>query len=296
MASPLLQPTELAELLARPALAQPALRIFDVRPGSRGREAFERARLPGAQWADLDRDLAEIGDPARGGRHPLPEPEAFAATLARWGVGANDLVVAYDDQAGGNAAARLWWMVRSIGHDEARVLDGGIAAAVAAGIELETSPPTRPEPAMPITGPRWRWPLADSNEVAAATSDPRRLVLDVRSRERYLGLVEPFDPIAGHIPSAKNLPYTENLDAAGRFRSPDELRALYRDAFGDRVNDAIVHCGSGVTACHTLLAFEAAGLPRAKLFVGSWGEWCRSGRPMATGDEGDASSRGANRP
>jgi thiosulfate/3-mercaptopyruvate sulfurtransferase len=176
-------------------------------------------------------------------------------------------------------------MLRAIGHEQVAVLDGGIAAAERAGIPLEAGTPPPPEPVAAPPEPAWRWQLADADEVAAAARDPGALVLDVRSRPRFRGEVEPFDPIAGHIPGAANLPFEENLRPDGRFRDPAALRALYRARFGDRLERAIVHCGSGVTACHTVLALEAAGLPRPRLYVGSWGEWCRSGRPIGRGDE-----------
>jgi thiosulfate/3-mercaptopyruvate sulfurtransferase len=263
----------------------PPLRLLDARPGGDGLRAYRDGHLPGSLHVDLDTKLAAIGDPACGGRHPLPDAADFAATVARLGITPEHLVVAYDASAGANAAARLWWMLRSIGHRRASVLDGGMAAAIEAGIHLERTPPPAPQPAGPIPAPAWQWPLADADQVAAAARDPEALVLDVRSRERYRGETEPFDPVAGHIPGAENVPFSENLRTGGRFHSPDTLRAIYRDRFGPRLERSIVHCGSGVTACHTLLAMEVAGLPRPALYVGSWSEWCRSPRPQARGGE-----------
>jgi thiosulfate/3-mercaptopyruvate sulfurtransferase len=264
------------------------LRLLDARAGAAGRRAYLQAHLPGALHVDLDTDLAAIGDPAVGGRHPLPAPEAFAATLARLGITPEHQVVVYDDAAGANAAARLWWMLRAIGHRHAAVLDGGLAAAVEAGIALQSGEEPSPPPVPRIPSTSWSWPLAAAAEVATAAADPRALVLDVRSGERYRGETEPFDPVAGHIPGAANLPFVENLGPDGRFLPADTLRSLYARRFGDRLERGIVHCGSGVTACHTVLALEHAGLPRPALYVGSWGEWCRSDRRIATGVEDDA--------
>lgn len=285
--SPLLDAAALRRLLEAPGGPDPLLRLLDARPGASGRAAYHAGHLPGALHVDLDVDLAVIGDPADGGRHPLPDPRHFAATVARLGITPGHLVVAYDAAGGANAAARLWWMLRAIGHERAAVLDGGLAAAVAGGIELERTPAPVPAPASPLAVAAWQWPLANAADVAAATADRSGLVLDVRSRERYRGESEPFDPVAGHIPGAASLPFTENLRPDGRFHDPAALRALYLDRFGQRLSHAIVHCGSGVTACHTILALEAAGLARPALYVGSWGEWCRSDRPRATGDEPD---------
>jgi thiosulfate/3-mercaptopyruvate sulfurtransferase len=286
LTSTLVETGDLRRVLER-RLSTPPLRLVDARPGAAGRCAYLGGHLPGALHVDLDTDLAAIDDPAAGGRHPLPAPEAFADTLARLGVTPEHWVVAYDAAAGANAAARLWWMLRAIGHERAAVLDGGFDAAVAAGIGVECGEAPSPRPASRIPAPSWSWPIATAAEVAGAAADPRALVLDVRSGERYRGETEPFDPVAGHIPGSANLPFTENLGPDGRFRPADELRALYTARFGDRLERAVVHCGSGVTACHTLVALEHAGLPRPALYVGSWGEWCRSGRPVATGVEND---------
>ncbi|HYH07935.1 MAG TPA: sulfurtransferase [Thermoanaerobaculia bacterium] len=238
-------------------------------------DAYDAGHLAGAIHANLETQLSAArdanADPSRGGRHPLPPIERWAKQLGAWGITPDRNVVVYDDQAGANAAARLWWMLRSAGHANAFVLDGGLSAA----LPLTTDPP-RVTPAVPYPVTSWQWPTVDMAQVESLRNDPEWRVLDVRSRERYRGEIEPIDPIAGHIPGAINLPFTENLEH-GAFKSAEALRAQYAELFGDVPPErVVVHCGSGVTACHTLLALEAAGLHGASLYVGSWGEWCRN--------------------
>jgi thiosulfate/3-mercaptopyruvate sulfurtransferase len=226
--------------------------------------------------AQLERDLAAPAhDPAHGGRHPLPDAQAFAATLGRWGITPSSRVVAYDDQGGANAAARFWWMLRAMGHRDVRVVDGGLAALRDAGFALTSDLPA-PASQPPYPGAGWAQPLADIDEVDQARGAPDRRVIDVRAAFRFRGDSDPFDPVAGHIPGARNAPYADNLRADGTFKSSDELRAQLIAALdGIAPAQTIVHCGSGVTACHTLIALERAGLPGARLYVGSWSEWCR---------------------
>jgi thiosulfate/3-mercaptopyruvate sulfurtransferase len=206
----------------------------------------------------------------------LPELSAFAARLGQWGITPRSHVVAYDDQNGANAAARLWWLLKAVGHEHVQVVEGGVAALVSAGFKLTTdAPTTAAAPAYPVS--ELIRPRADIDEVERARSAPDRCVIDVRAGFRYRGEKEPIDPIAGHIPGAKNIELTENLRSDGTFKSASELRALYLAALGGIAPEqTIVHCGSGVTACHTLLALERAGLTGAKLYVGSWSEWCRN--------------------
>ncbi|HEX6240638.1 MAG TPA: sulfurtransferase, partial [Polyangiales bacterium] len=237
--------------------------------------AYQRAHLAGAHFVDLEHDLAaHPADAAHGGRHPLPDPALFAARLGAWGIAPEHHVVIYDDQNGANAAARTWWMLRALGHTRVQVLDGGIQAAEAIGLPLDDRTPSEsgaaPYPVRAFRG------TADIEQVEAARKRPDARVIDVRAAPRYLGQSEPIDPIAGHIPGAVNVPLTENLTPDGRFKSPEALRALYAPLLpnGDACA-GIVHCGSGVTACHTLLALERAGLTGAALYVGSWSEWCR---------------------
>ncbi|MFO1274855.1 MAG: sulfurtransferase [Sphaerotilus natans] len=262
------------------------VRVFDVRfdlaRPEAGEAAWREGHLPGAHYLHLDRDLsAKDGVPALcGGRHPLPTREVFAATAARLGLTPDTPVVLVDAQ-GGMFAARAWWMLRWIGARDVRVLDGGLAAWRAAGGALE---PGEVAPATP--GPAW--PLGPEPEGLRLTADAlaaqlgRVALLDARAPERYRGDVEPLDPVAGHIPGALNRPFSANLGPDGRFLPPEALRAAFQGLAGAR---PVVHqCGSGVTACHNLLAMAVAGLPGGALYAGSWSEWCRDpARPVAQG-------------
>ena len=270
MPDPIISPSQLAAL--------PDAVLLDCRTGPDARERYERAHLRGAVFVDLETDLSAKGNPARGGRHPLPDAKVFGERLGRWGVRPGAPVVAYDDQGGANAAARLWWMLRAIGHERVQVLDGGLQAAEAAGLPITDQPSVAHE-APPYPAQRYLWPMADIERVDEARKSPDARVLDVRAAVRFRGEQEPIDPIAGHIPGAHNIPLSENLED-GRFKSAEALRKLYEPLFtGKSPQNVIVHCGSGVTACHTLLAMERAGLSGASLYVGSWGEWCRQPRP-----------------
>ncbi len=279
MDSPLLSPEELLEALPRAVL-------LDARAGAGALAKYEAGHLPGAHFCDLETQLAApTDDPSSGGRHPLPDAGVFAAQLGRWGITAGSDVVVYDDAGGANAAARAWWMLRALGHDRVRVLDGGLAAALAAGVTLTRERPTEIDSG-PSPGAQFTLPTADIEEVDRARRDPSRRVLDARAAARYRGEVEPFDPIAGHIPGAASLFYGEHLAEGGRFRPREEVRAQLAAALGGVPSErAIASCGSGVTACHTLLAMAYAGLPMGALYVGSWSEWCRAGKPRAQGSE-----------
>ncbi len=247
--------------------------IFDVRwslanPGH-GADAYAKGHIPGAVFVDLETDLAA---PPGAGRHPLPTAAEFSRTLGRLGLGPADDVVVYDD-AGGAVAARLWWMLRSIGHNGAvRVLDGGIQAWTEDGFPLET------EPVVPV---RTEYPpVARFRGVVTHDQLGGRSIVDVRAPERYRGETEPVDSKAGHIPGAVNYPLEGNLED-GRFLSPESLADRYRD-FPDR---GIVSCGSGVNACHAALALVVAGRPIPDVYVGSFSDWSRRDLPVATGPE-----------
>jgi thiosulfate/3-mercaptopyruvate sulfurtransferase len=265
-----------------PSLPDPAL--LDARSGPKAKAAYAAQHLAGARFIDLDHDLAaHPDDPAQGGRHPLPAPAAFAAALARLGLDPTRPVVVYDDQGGANAAARAWWMLRSVGFPRVYVLDGGLKAALAAGLPTESGEPDAAPELHAQSIDRYARPQATLEDVDARRLDPSFRVLDVRAATRYRGEQEPIDPIAGHIPGAVNLPLSENLDAEGRFKDAAALRAQYEALLGDVPPERlIVHCGSGVTACHTLLALERAGLTGAALYVGSWSEWCRRDMPRGS--------------
>lgn len=256
-----------------------SIRLLDTRQDP---AIYAAGHLPGAFHADLNRHLSTAcdpgHDPARGGRHPLPPLARFAAQLGAWGIGPDTEVVAYDAAGGSNAAARLWWMLRAVGHERVAVLDGGLQAALEAGWTLTVKPP--PAGAFPpYPADRWRLPLVDAEAVEALRGDPARKLMDARAPERWRGENETLDPIAGHIPGSMNLYWADNLGPDGRFKSPEALRAQYEAALGGVPPERLaIHCGSGVTACHNLLAMELAGLPGAALYVGSWSEWCRSPR------------------
>jgi thiosulfate/3-mercaptopyruvate sulfurtransferase len=242
--------------------------------GRSGREAYERGHLPGAVFVDLDTVLAAPPSPEYG-RHPLPEPDAFAAGLGELGIGDEDTVIAYDD-AGGVIAARLVWMLRVSGH-EAAVLDGGIDAW---GGSLETG---AGEPGRRVFTAR-AWPsdlLVTADEIANAGD---AVVLDARDGARYRGESEPIDPRAGHIPGARSLPVREHVGADGRLLPPGQLRMRVQGVGVDGDNQVISYCGSGVTACHNLLVLEHLGLPPGRLYPGSWSQWSADpNRPAETG-------------
>jgi thiosulfate/3-mercaptopyruvate sulfurtransferase len=262
----------------------PILRVEDLPPDAilldaRSAASYAEEHLAGARDADVDLSLSAARDPgadaARGGRHPLPPLDRWLRQLGEWGIDPSTHVVVYDDQAGANAAARAWWMLRGVGHERVSVLDGGLQAAIAYGFPVTTEAPSvAAQPPYPAEG--WHFPTVDIDIVDAIRTNPDWIVLDVRSAPRFRGETEPIDPIAGHIPGAVNLPFAENL-ADGGFKSARDLRAMYDVLLDGRPAERlVVHCGSGVTACHTLLALEEAGLPGASLYVGSWGEWCRN--------------------
>jgi thiosulfate/3-mercaptopyruvate sulfurtransferase len=266
MTSPLITARELSEIIDDIA-------VFDLRwsltDPDHGSHAYREGHIPGAIFVDLDRDLAaEPGE----GRHPLPDPGDLSATLGRLGIGRDDEVVVYDD-VGGAVAARLWWMLQSIGHQgSVRVLDGGIQAWAERGLPLESG---TIEPASTT------YPVIDGYRgVVPFDQIGDRPLADVRAPERYRGETEPVDPKAGHIPGAVNYPLAGNLEQ-GRFRSAESLAERYRD-FPD---GGIVSCGSGVNACHAALALVVAGRPLPDVYVGSFSDWSRRDLPVATGPE-----------
>jgi thiosulfate/3-mercaptopyruvate sulfurtransferase len=254
----------------------PEARPVDLRwkvtgPDARGK--YDAGHIPGAVFVDLERDLSQPGGP---GRHPFPPEGQFARLLSRLGISEATQVVVYDDSSG-SVATRLWFMLRVHGHQQVSVLDGGFPAWVAAGLPLSGEEPRiAPAPLRKLSLDRSRvLDLADVLRRGKAD------LIDARAPERYRGEVEPIDKQAGHIPGALNAPWSANLTAAGRFRPPAELRELYT-----KYTEPIVSCGSGVTACHDALAIELAGLPPARLYVGSWSDWSSDpSRPIATGAE-----------
>ena len=277
-------------LLELSASADPNLVLldcrFDLAKPQAGHHAYLAGHIPGAHFADLNTDLSSPIRPETG-RHPLPDPQAFAANMAAWGINPGTQVVAYDE-VNASFAARAWWLLRWVGHRDVAVLDGGYKAWLAAGgpqaageegraprsLHATPSPPTVDADA-----------VLDAAQVAALSRDSARLLIDARAAERYAGSVEPIDAVAGHVPGAVNHPFAGNLGADGRFLPPEQLRQRWQAALAGRAPaDVVAMCGSGVTACHNLLGLEIAGLHGAKLYAGSWSEWIRDpSRPVATG-------------
>jgi thiosulfate/3-mercaptopyruvate sulfurtransferase len=253
---------------------------FDLAEPGAGEAAYGTAHLPGARYVHLDRDLsgAKTG---RNGRHPLPDRAAFAAWAGAMGIAPGVQVVAYDDQ-GGPYAARCWWLLRWLGHEDVAVLDGGFSAWRAAGHAVEDTPPPTPVAVAP-------YPAADTPPMSTIDADTllarlgRVRLVDARSAARFRGEVEPLDPVAGHIPGATLRCFQDNLQPGGRFKAAAQLRAEF-DAWATPPAEVVHQCGSGVTACHNLLAMAHAGLEGSTLYPGSWSEWCADpARPVAAG-------------
>lgn len=276
MTSTLVSAAELAALLGR---TPPAL--LDVRwelaTGPR-RDLYEQGHLPGAAFVDLDADLAS--PPGAGGRHPLPAPEAFQASMRAAGVQSDRGVVVYD-AANSIAAARAWWLLRYFGHRDVRVLDGGVQAWSRAGLALESGPQTR-HPGGDFTARPGSMPVLDA--VGAAQLARDGVLLDARATERFRGEFEPIDPVAGHIPGARSRPTSDNVSVTGEFLATHALSQAF-ERCGVGADAAIgAYCGSGVSAAHEVLALELAGYPGAALYPGSWSEWVSDrSRPVATG-------------
>ncbi len=267
-------------------VGDPGWRIFDCRHDLQnteyGAKAYAKGHIPGALFLHLDSDLSGEKD-GRNGRHPLPDPAVFAKRMGECGVGPDTQVVAYDNE-GGIFASRLWWMLRWIGHDKVALLDGGLPGWRRAKQALVTDVP-EVAPAIFLVRPQALTVSAD--DVLATLQSSDTLILDARAPERFTGEEETLDPVGGHIPGAVNRFYFDNLDDAGCYFKPaDELRAEYDAVLAGRDPAKVVQqCGSGVTACHNLLAMEIAGLNGSKLYPGSWSEWCADPtRPIATGE------------
>lgn len=254
---------------------------FDLSQPEAGAAAYRDSHIPRALYAHLDRDLSGPVTP-NSGRHPLPDPDRLAATLGDWGIGADTQVVCYDAQA--NAyAGRLWWLLRWLGHTRVAVLDGGLEQW-----EEEKRPLTAEIPVIAKTQFRGKpnpHLFITTDELASLLGSKGNRLIDVRTPERYNGEKEPIDSLAGHIPGAINLPYRTNLDSGDCYLPPEALKKMYQRVLGDCTPEhCILMCGSGVTACHSLIALEIAGLSGARLYVGSWSEWIRDPqRPVETG-------------
>lgn len=278
----LLDPSTLALKLTDPNWVVIDCR-FDLANPAKGEAEYLEAHLPGARYAHLDRDLsgAKTG---RNGRHPLPEPDAIARNFSALGISAGTQVVAYDADSG-MYASRLWWMLRWMGHDAVAVLDGGLARwqreghPVRGGVESSV-------PGTFTGSPRPGWRLS-ADDVQKDLGNPVRLLVDARAPERYRGMNETLDPVAGHIPGAANYFFGQNLTAEKTFKSPDDLKTQWNAVIkGHDAADVVMYCGSGVTACHNLLALEHAGIQGVKIFPGSWSEWSADpSRPKATTED-----------
>jgi len=244
---------------------------------------YQRAHIPGAVYVHLDRDLSARVVPGVTSRHPLPTPADAARRFGALGIGPGVQVVAYDDQGGSLAAVRLWLMLRWLGKENAAILDGGWQKWLEEDRPVEAGSIKRDEREFTAQAPLDCFVTAD--EVERIRLDSNFRLFDVRAPERFRGEVEPIDPVAGHIPGARNLPYTENLAPDGTFKSPEELRRLYEKLIeGTPTERVVFYCGSGVTSIHNLLAMKLAGLGDAKVYAGSWSEWITDRqRPVATG-------------
>ena len=278
----LIQATELAEAPGRSAWTILDCRFDLAKPGW-GESAYAEGHLPGALYAHLDRDLSSPVT-ATSGRHPLPDPAWFAALAGRWGVDAGTQVIAYD-QGNGMYAARAWWLFRWLGHTRVAVLDGGLAAWSAAGLPLTRAIRERETREFIPRPDASRLTDADSLRRALGAGELR--LTDARGADRFAGQNETIDPVAGHVPGAINHPFLRNLDEHGRFLSRLALRERWMATLdGRKPAETVAMCGSGVSACHNLLALEHAGLPGARLYAGSWSEWIRDpSRPVTTGPQ-----------
>jgi thiosulfate/3-mercaptopyruvate sulfurtransferase len=270
--------SELSELLQ-----QDEVLMIDARSGLQARADYLKQHISGSVFVDLETELSDRKPDAKeGGRHPLPSISRFCELLSQIGLTADSKIVVYDDKCGANAAARFWWMVRAVGHRSVAVLDGGLQAAVEAGLPVESGPVARTQSSFCYSTQSWLWLVSTLKDVEVASQTGKPTIIDVRENYRYRGESEPIDLVAGHIPGAINVPYLENLTDKGFFLDPVSLGDRYRGiGKGQAPGSTIVHCGSGVSACQTILAMEFAGLPVPSLFVGSWSEWSRNPLPIA---------------
>ena len=279
---PIITATKLQEIFNQENLV-----ILDARTGKDARENYLQNHIKGARFIDLDKDLAEIGENAAfGGRHPLPKISKFAETLQNLGITEDSHIIVYDLANGGNAAARCWWMLRAFGLEKVQVLSGGFQAAEKEGVQTNSGEEIFEKTSF-ILKENWSWPTSTLEEVEKEITENSATVIDVRDAYRYRGESEPIDLVAGHIPGAINIPFSENLDENGEFLSPEILKEKYQQFLADAspqlnmTKKLIIHCGSGVTACHTILALDYAGFVTLSgaevpnLYVGSWSEWSR---------------------
>jgi len=277
----LIDVSQLGALVGRPEVVILDCR-FELANPDAGSAAFAQGHIPGAQYVHLERDLSGPTGPATG-RHPLPDPERLANTFGRWGINSNVQVIAYDAGPGAYAA-RAWWLLRWLGHEAIAVLNGGFGAWQAAGMAVETVARRR-DPRLYVARLQADRSVGAA-DVAGELAAGRMLLVDARGADRFAGQNETIDGVAGHVPGARNRPFTANLGPDGRFLPADALREQWTALLaGQSIGELVSMCGSGVTACHNLLALEHAGLPGGRLFPGSWSEWIADpSRPVATGD------------
>jgi thiosulfate/3-mercaptopyruvate sulfurtransferase len=275
--SPIIQVADLKDLHQNKEVV-----ILDVSNAKDAQSNYAEKHLDGAIFVDLNTQLADIKeDLSKGGRHPLPTIENFSKVVSSLGITPSKHVVLYDNKSGANAAARMWWMLKSIGHTKVQVLNGGFQEAERQKFPIN-SKSVIPGPVNEFPFEDWKLPVATLNEVEEASKSGNKLLIDVRETDRFNGITEPIDLIAGHIPNAINSPFSTNLDENGLFHSPQTLKEHYKNVLHSYPSqEVIVHCGSGVTACHTLLAMSYAGFEIPKLYVGSWSEWSRNNLPIA---------------
>jgi len=257
---------------------------FSLNDDVRGRQDYLQSHIPGAIYAHLNQDLSSQAIPGKTGKHPLPSVEACKDIFSHWGIDSKVQVVAYDDAGGSMAACRVWWLLRWLGHDSVAVLDGGWQKWQNEGREIRAGNEQRifkefiPNPRQDL--------IRNSEQIELIRKDARFILLDARTTERYLGLVEPIYPVAGHIPGALSAPYQENLNPDGTFRSQKQLSSHYQKLTkGIPPQNVVFYCGSGITAAHNILAMVYAGLGEARLYPGSWSEWIADPtRPIATSE------------
>lgn len=274
--SPIISPSELKEIFQNGNLI-----ILDARTGKDMHQTYLDKHIKGARFIDLDKDMAEIGENAAfGGRHPLPDIEKFSETLSKLGISEKSHIIVYDDKSGSNAAARAWWMLKAFGFENVQVLNEGIQAAEKAGVEFSLGEESFNRTPI-IKKENWLLPVSSLEDVESELINHSSAVIDVRDAYRYKGESEPIDLVAGHIPGAINIPFSENLDENGNFLSPEALKEKYQKLLENKPGKLIIHCGSGVTACHTILALYYAGFQIPNLYVGSWSEWSRRDKEIA---------------
>jgi thiosulfate/3-mercaptopyruvate sulfurtransferase len=274
--SPLIQATELLKIFNSEEII-----LIDASNGVNAFNNYKEKHLQGAFFVDLNTQFSSLDkDISKGGRHPLPTIEEFSKVISNLGITEESRVVVYDDKNGSNAAARLWWMFRSAGLQKVQVLNGGIQAAEKINFPIDSNEVLTFEKS-DFNFNNWLLPQVTIDEVESVSMKPDSVVIDVRDSDRYNGKNETMDLIAGHIPGAINIPFSSNLDNEGLFHSPEKLRVIYEPYLNHKpLKNVIVHCGSGVTACHTILAIASAGFEIPNLFVGSWSQWSRSGRKV----------------